>query len=414
MHYNRTPLIGDRDPWSSLFINIDSSLQQYRPNPIVTICGAAAIHRHDITFLTGASHCRAHAVAKMFAAAVLQGSYQYVPSLQVAKPDKPQEGQDSQEDKNNRVLWIDSVHSFYTCCGFIQDLKQHFGASSENFRLMCLDDLGTFNECDEMVLCNITEAIRQFKPTLVVIDDLDHLTPECGHYRADNFYLEIREILDFYSTSLLCIGYNLMGRAKSTAGFIGKRLFPIANNVFRITNRGTTSLLQRVRAITDDGEFQFAFTINDKNFAQEVLLKPENSSAAAQYAQATTVQDVFNAVIDADETVSPDQLVTRLNKRQTDLNRLTRNRMLIAEALARGVIIKDNQGFYTINPKSNHNCFLTENHNQHIIDEYIDNLHKHNKIPILLPDKRPNNFSYFNKRAHTTAPSHQSKTQASQ
>ncbi len=409
MHYNRTPLIGDRDPWSSLFINIDSPLQQYRPNPIVTICGSVALHRHDITFLTGASHCRAHAVAKMLAAAVLQGSYQYVPSLQVAKP---QEEQDNQE-QNNRVLWIDSVHSFYTCCSFIEDLKQHFGASNENFRLMCLDDLGTFNECDEVILCNITQAIRDFKPTLIIIDDLDHLTPECGAYRADNFYLEMREILDFYSTSLLCIGYNLIGRAKSTAGFIGKRLFPIANNVFRITNRGTTSLLQRVRAITDDGEFQFAFTINDKNFAQEVLLKPENSSAAAQYAEATTVQDVFNAVITEDEAVSPDQLVTRLNKRQTELNRLTRNRLLIADALARGVIIKDNQGYYTINPKSSPNSFLTEAHNRRLIDDYIDNLRSYNKIPNLLPDKKPNNFSYFNKRAHTTTSSHPSKTQVS-
>ena len=223
----------------------------------------------------------------------------------------------------------------------------------------------------------------------------------------------MREILDFYSTSLLCIGYNLIGRAKSTAGFIGKRLFPIANNVFRITNRGTTSLLQRVRAITDDGEFQFAFTINDKNFAQEVLLKPENSSAAAQYAEATTVQDVFNAVITEDEAVSPDQLVTRLNKRQSELNRLTRNRLLIADALARGIIIKDNQGYYTINPKSSPDSFLTEAHNRRLIDDYIDDLHNYNKIPKLLPDKKPNDFSYFNKRAHTTS-SHPSKTPLSQ
>ena len=400
MHYNRTPLIGDLDPWESLFINIDNpSLGQYRPNALVSICGAEALHRHEITFLTGASHCRAHSVAKMLAAAVLNGGYPYVPSLEVAKPD---DNQEKEEPVNNRVLWIDSVHSFYTCCGFIEDFKKTFGASNENFRLMCLDDIGVFNECDETVLYHVTNAIREFRPALVIIDDLDHLAPDCGAYRADNFYLEMREILDFHDTSLLCVGYNLLGRAKSTAGFIGKRLFAVANNVFRVTNRGTISLLQRVKAITHDDQLQFAFSINEQNFPQEVLMKPETSSAAELFAEATTVQDVFSEVITRDETLTPDQLVTRLNKRQTELNHLNRNRYLIADALARGVIFKNDEGNYTINPKARTNCILTETNNLRLIDEYVNNLHNYNKILPLIPNKKPNPFSYFNKRAHTT------------
>ena len=396
MRYNREPIIGDRDPWKSLFINIDNpSIGQYRPSSIVSICGSEALHRHEITFLTGASFCRAHAVAKMLAAAVIHGSYPFVPSLMVAKPDE----QNTQQ-RNNRVLWIDSVHSYYTCCGIIDDFKRSFGASNENFRLMCLDGIGVFNECDETVLFHITDAIRDFKPALVVIDDVDHLAAECGAYRADNFYLEMREILDYHDTALLCVGYNLMGRAKSTAGFIGKRLFAIANNVYRVTNRGTLSILQRVKAISHDDQFQFAFSVNDQNFPQQVLMKPDTSSAAEQFAEATTVQDVFSEVITPDETLTPDQLVTRLNKRQTELNQLNRNRYLIADALARGVISRNDEGNYTINPKARTNCVLTDDHNRRWIEEYMDKLHIHSKIKALIPDKKPDDFSYFNKRAH--------------
>ena len=87
MHYNRQPLIPDTlDPWESLFINIDNDdIANYRPHPIVNICGSTAIHRHEITFLTGSSHCRAHAMAKMITAAVLNGSYPFAHSLQVAR-----------------------------------------------------------------------------------------------------------------------------------------------------------------------------------------------------------------------------------------------------------------------------------------------------------------------------------------
>ena len=112
MHYNRKPIAPwiEDDPWSHLCLNIESdSLQQSRPHPILNIAGSTILHQHEITFATGASHCRAHAFAKMLAAAVIDGKYQPMPSLKVARP----EGQE--QDPMGRVLWIDSVHSFYTC-----------------------------------------------------------------------------------------------------------------------------------------------------------------------------------------------------------------------------------------------------------------------------------------------------------
>ena len=399
MHYNRQPLLSDdRDPWKSLFINIDSEdLCNNRPHPIVNICGSTAIHRHEITFLTGSSHCRAHAMAKMITAAVLQGSYPYAQSLQVARQAS---GTTVQPDDNppapGKVLWIDTVHSLYTVCGFIDDLKHAFNVSNDNFRVLSLDHIGTFNERDQTVHVHIINAIRDFRPTLVVIDDLDHLTPECGMVLADNFYLAIRETLDHYDTSLLCVGYNLIGRARSTAGYIGRMLFPIANNVFRLTNRGTTAMVQRVKGISGDDQFEFAFTINDQNFPQEVIMLPDKTSVEARYAEETTVRDIFTAVIPRDTSVSPDELLSRLNKRSDDMNRLNRNRHLIANAIARGILNRNDDGNYDINS----DYYITPDADNaprpNFIDSYIRNLQKSIKVPLIPTPTDPKSLTFIN------------------
>lgn len=410
MHYNRQPLIPDTlDPWESLFINIDNDdIANYRPHPIVNICGSTAIHRHEITFLTGSSHCRAHAMAKMITAAVLNGSYPFAHSLQVARQADSGKSDDNGTQPKvmpGKVLWIDSVHSFYTVCGFVDDFKRNINVNSDNFRVMCLDDIGTFNECDETVLQHIIKAIRDFKPTLVVIDDLDHLTPECGMNLANNFYLAIRETLDHYDTSLLCVGYNLIGRAKATAGFIGKMLFPVANNVFRITNRGTIAHVRRVKGVSGDDQFEFAFTVNDQNFPQEVVMIPDNTSVEARFAEVTAVQDIFTSVLPADDALTPDELLTRLNKRHDDMNRLNRNRHLIAGALAQGIIVRDANRRYTINNDKCGNGTLAKP-DYDPLDDLIANIQKHNKIPNIPKEYPINSLTYFNRRArhaHTPA-----------
>ena len=339
-------------------------------------------------------------MAKMIAAAVLQGSYPYAQSLQVARLLDHEHSQPDAEDASQlpptpgKVLWIDTVHSFYTVCGFIDDLKRNFDVSNENFRLMCLDDIGAFNEREETVHFHIVNAIRTFQPTLVVIDDLDHLTPECGMVRADNFYLSIRETLDHYDTSLLCVGYNLIGRAKSTAGYIGRLLFPIANNVFRVTNRATTAMVQRVKGITGDDQFEFAFTINDQNFPQEVIMMPDSASAEARFAEDNTVRDIFTSVIPKDTAVSPDELITRLNKRHDDMNRLNRNRHLIASALARGILNRNDDGKYDVS--SDYYTILNSNNAANLIDDYIRNLKKSCKMPFIPAKTKPEPLTFVN------------------
>jgi hypothetical protein len=397
MHYNRQPIAQciEDDPWSHLCLNIDyEPLQENRPHAVVNIAGSTILHQHEISFATGTSHCRAHAFAKMLAAAVIDGKYEPMPSLKVAK----QEGQE--QDNLGRVLWVDSVHSYYTCCGFIHDIKRSVtnSANSGNFMFMCLDDIGAFNERDIEVHHHIFKAINEFKPTLIIFDDLDHLTPECGFNQADNFYLQLREYLDFHDVAVLCVAYNLLGRAKSTAGHVGKRLFNIANNVFRISNRGTTAIVQRVKGITSDDQFECAFNINDSNMPQEVLLEPETATLAQRFVEANAVQDIFTAVIPQNESLTPDQLIEKLNKRQEHMNRVSRNRHLIATALAQGVIAREPNGNYAISPdltpRDADNRFDMD-----FIKDYLDKLHKANNIPFIPRQKGINVLTYFNRPA---------------
>ncbi len=401
MHYNRQPIAQciEDDPWSHICLNIESEhLQDNEPHAIVNIAGSTMLHQHEITFLTGTSNCRAHAFAKMMAAAVLDGSYAPMPSLKVAK---------RQDDESARVLWIDSVHSFHTCCGIINDIKQALSANhanNSNFMFMCLDDLGTFNECDVRVHHHIFETIHNFKPTLVIIDDLDHLTPECGLFHADNFYLRLREYLDLNEVAVLCIGYNLHGRAKNTTGFIGKRLFPIANNVFRITNRATTTVVFRTKGITCDDQFECAFNINDGNMPQEVILEPDNAPLVQRFVEATAVQDIFKEVVPHDNSISPDLLVDKLNKRQGLMNRISRNRHLIACALAQNVLKRDDNGNYTLNSDIRDAAHNADNRfDIDFIKKHLDKLQKANTIPFIPKQRGINVLTYFNRPAPTTA-----------
>ena len=411
MHYNRKPLIGyDGNPREKLFINIDKEdFSIVAPHPIVNISGSSAVHQHEITFITGATHCRAHALAKMIAAAVLNGNYPFAQSLKVARQVPDEQLRDDHDGSQvqptpGKVLWIDTVHSFYTACGFIDDLKRSFNVNNENFQLMCFDVIGTFNENSSLVHDEIFKAIDRFKPTLIVIDDLDHLTPECGMFSADNFYLMMREVLDHYSTALLCVGYNLIGRAKSTAGFIGKQLFPVANNIFRVTNKGTTSVVQRIRGVTCDDQLEFAFTINEHNFPQEVIPTPDDSTVEARFVETTAVEDIFASVITRDETLTPDDLITRLNKRQESINRSNRNRHLIANARARGIISRNSDGHYTINDEVYNNPERTKQPQDDYMDNYIRNLKKASKIPIIPPNKQPDALTFINRRARPSTP----------
>ena len=384
MHYNRTPLLPDSlNPWESFCLNINMhNIVQYRPHAVLNINGTTVLHQHEITFLTGASHCRAHAFAKMIAGAVINGSYPFAQSVKVAQHD---------DDKANhpfRVLWVDTVHSFYTCCGIIDDIKRNFNASQENFKFVCLDVLGSFTKNHESLLSGIIDVIREFKPSLVIIDDLDHLAIDCGYNLTNNFYLMVREHLDHNDASFLCIGYNLTGKTKCTAGSIGKKLFDIASNVFRISNKDTTAIVHRVKGITSDDQFTFAFNINDKNFPQELIPTTGVDPTGDTIIEAAAVQDVFTALLPQDQEFTPHQLLDELDKSHSDIKRLMRHQRLIADALSRGILNRNDTGHFTLNPQ------LVGQTTNGYLDYYIDKFNKIKDIPPI-PEHQPLNQLTF-------------------
>ena len=332
----------------------------------------------------------------MLAAAVINGGYPFAQSLQVAKLDTT----DNSDDKtNNRVLWIDTVHSFYSVCALIDDLKSNFSVSHDNLRVMCLDDLGTFNERFECVLNAIIDAIYDFKPALVIIDDMDHLATDCGYNLTENFYLMIREALDHTSMALLCVGYNLIGRAKSTAGSIGKRLFGISNNVFRVTMRGTTNLVQRVRGITCDDQYEFAFNINQNNFPQEIIMTPDDTTCHDNIIETAAVQEIFNTLISKDESISAEQLIQRLSKRRDSIKTFKRHQQLIASAITSGIINRSSQGYYKLNSTTSDN---QAEQPINYLDYYINKSIISSKIPNLPSQPALNSLTFIKNPAHPT------------
>ena len=133
---------------------------------------------------------------------------------------------------------------------------------------------------------------------------------------------------------------------------------------------------------------------------QEVILEPEQATLAQRFVEATSVQDIFTAVIPQNESLTPDQLVAKLNKRQEQMNRINRNRHLIASALAQKILNRDSDGNYIVNPdiydayRNNANPFDMD-----FMKKYIDKLQKTNEIPFIPRQKGINVLTYFNRPA---------------
>ena len=159
-------------------------------------------------------------------------------------------------------------------------------------------------------------------------------------------------------------------------------------------------LIHRIRAAG-----HIAQLILDQNFPQEVVMIPDNTAVEARFAEVTAVQDIFTSVLPEHEALTPDELLTRLNKRHDDMNRLNRNRHLIAGALAQGIIVRDANRRYAINNDRCSKSTLTKP-DYDPLDDLIANIQKHNKIPNIPKGYPINSLTYFNRRArhsHTPA-----------
>ena len=95
----------------------------------------------------------------------------------------------------------------------------------------------------------------------------------------------------------------------------------------------------------------FHFTIGSDNMPQAVSGEAMSSSAGKHNVDQTTLRDIMEAIIKPGESISPDNLLIKLNERRQQLNRIDRSRSLIAQALSLDIIKKNNDTHhYSLTP----------------------------------------------------------------
>lgn len=333
----------DADPWNDAIINGNTNLNDFCPKTILSINGCNILRQHYSTYITGKNTSNAHHFAKMIAAAVLKGSFTLAPGLSV----------DLQQSQQGTVLWVDSVHSVHACADFFKEMITNFDPDNKNFYLFSLNRLGTFRYDFYALLNCFEKAVRETNPTLIVIDDIDHLMPYCGINVASAFNHAIRDILNHTATTCLFIGYNHLGKRASTTGNVGNMLFSEAHNIITVSTQQSISTVKYVKSFnaqTDHNAF-FHFTIGQDNLPHEVM-KTMVEPTQTEYMKQTTLRDIISEVIKPGQSISPDELFQQLNSRRLQLNRYDRTRALIAQAAQLGIIHKPD-------PSSNNYTLIT-------------------------------------------------------
>ena len=161
--YNRTPNF--EEPFDKCVFTCQTDLSQFGVTPIVTNYGRPTLLNHEITLITGNECSRTAHFAKMLAATVLSnGEYPFAASLNA-------------NIKGGRVLWIDSVNSIHSVAYIMDEFKSNMNITPDNFKMICLDCLGTFHERRTIVAQVIAHATSETKPNLIVLNETDNLLP---------------------------------------------------------------------------------------------------------------------------------------------------------------------------------------------------------------------------------------------
>lgn len=229
---------------------------------LVTNSKSATINAHEIAVITGNEAARTALFAKMIAATMLSGgNYPFAEGMKT-------------HITNAKVLWIDSVTSVHDTAQLARDMKQHFNADGNNFKIIALTALGSdqveYNTVRDIVL----KTIDAFLPNLIIINDLDNLFPYVGFGFAMGFVNFLRDFVANHEAAVCAVGHNLIGKVKKTTGFVGEILYPVASTVYRVSERSKKeSAITRVSCYKTFRQCprDFAFTINDFNFPQQVL-----------------------------------------------------------------------------------------------------------------------------------------------
>lgn len=333
----------DADPFEDMLIKDNTELSDFKSHTILSINGQTVLRQHSITYITGRETCNAHHFAKMLAGAVLKGSYDGFPGLSV----------NLHQARQGSVLWLDSVHSFHACVDLFEEMSAAFNPDYSRFSLLSVDRLGSFRYDFYSMISQFEKAVKEFKPTLIVVDDIDHLMPYCGINVASAFQHAIRDIINHTPTACLFIGYNHLGKRASTTGNLGKMLFPESYYIFSVTTQQAISTVKLVKGffMQFNTEAPFHFSIGSDNLPHQVIrTMPE--PADPDFIRQNTLRDIISEVIEPGQSISPDELFQQLNNRRQQLNRHNHTRALIAQAAQLGIINKTASNHYTFNPQS--------------------------------------------------------------
>ena len=336
-YYREANSQGYDESWKACQFTSDTDLTPFRSYDLVTINGQPYLRQHHVTYLTGRETCRAHHFAKHLAIQVL--------SKQDATPSSPSSASSASSPSGCKVLWIDTLNSPYISSSIYRELVQHATRKSD-LHYICLDILGDQRDNHWWLCRSIESLIKQLKPQLLVIDDMDHFMPYCGLRVACEFNRIIRDGINHTDASFLFIGYNHAGKKACTAGDLGKRLFNSSNDIFSVS---TVREVTTVRHISGydlrvfPGDSQFHFTIGPDNLPHETI-KPGPKPASG--IDDDTLRDIVDVILQEEKqerqasqagqasqgsapAITPAALLSKVKARHAQLKRDTRDAAIL-------------------------------------------------------------------------------------
>ena len=228
---------------------------------LISNFGAQALNAHELTIITGTECARTAQFAKMIAATALSGGkYPFAENMYSCI-------------QSPRVLWVDSVMPFQAASQFTRDMKKHFSASAGNFRFVALTALGAEQDLCGVVKDVLNEVMLDYKPNLVIFNDLDHLFPSATYFFCRNFVEYLRDYVNMNEAAVCAIGHNLIGKIKKTSGYVGEIMLPLAGTIYRVSERSKKdAAITRVSCYKNSlqAPHDFFFIVNDLNFPQQV------------------------------------------------------------------------------------------------------------------------------------------------
>ena len=339
-YYRETNAQGYDESWQACQFTSETDLTPFRSHDLVTINGQTYLRQHHVTYLTGRETSRAHHFAKHLAIQVLAN-----------EPTTPSSDSSASSASACKVLWIDTLNSPYISSSIYRELAQHSTRKSD-LHYLCLDILGEQRDNHWWLCRSIESLIKQLKPQLLVIDDMDHFMPYCGLRVACEFNRIIRDAINHTDAAFLFIGYNHAGKKACTAGDLGKRLFNSSNDIFSVS---TVREVTTVRHISGydlrvfPGDSQFHFTIGPDNLPHETV-KPGPKPASG--IDDDTLRDIVEGILQEDKqerqarqvgqvgqerqerqgtavSLTPSDLISKVKARHAQLKRDTRDAAIL-------------------------------------------------------------------------------------